>query len=130
VSGYGQLTSEFESLLSRQKSAMRALLRFSRLLISPSTKRFKIIARGLRPWHMLLVASFLVTVSLFRCIVVDRHQLGSEAAYDYWTKNGFQWGTEIIQNVGPLAFMHFPLSFTGFLDWKKNFADKGPNLRA
>ncbi|MDJ0942288.1 MAG: hypothetical protein QNJ30_02425 [Kiloniellales bacterium] len=77
---------------------------------------------------MLFVALFPLTLSGFGYQIYDNHSLGSEAAYDYWLANGFQWGTEIIQNIGPLGFIHFPLSFTGFLDYENalaNFALSG-----
>ena len=35
------------------------------------------------------------------------HDNGSVAAYDYWTHNGFLYGKEIAQNVGPLGFINW-----------------------
>ena len=57
------------------------------------------------------------TISKFVYAVIDLHWLGSEAAYDYWINNNFLWGETIIQNIGPLGFIHFPLSFTGIMDY-------------
>lgn len=72
---------------------------------------------------ILFLALFPLTVSPFLYTVEDNHWLGSEAAYDYWTANHFQWGKEIIQNIGPLGFIHFPLSFTGYLDYENALAN-------
>ena len=77
---------------------------------------------------VLFLALFPLAVSPTLYTVVDNHWLGSEAAYDYWIVNNFQWGKEIIQNIGPLGFIHFPLSFTGYLDYENaltNFALSG-----
>jgi hypothetical protein len=71
----------------------------------------------------LFIALLPLTIDRFRYIATDNHWLGSEAAYDYWTVATTQWGVDIVQNVGPLAFIHFPLSFTGFLDTEKTCVD-------
>ena len=63
------------------------------------------------------------TVSKFVYTVTDLHWLGSEAAYDYWIHNNFLWGKTIIQNIGPLGFIHFPLSFTGIMDYAGTIAN-------
>ena len=63
------------------------------------------------------------TISKFTYVVDDLHWLGSEAAYDYWIDNNFLWGETIIQNVGPLGFIHFPLSFTGIMDYEGTIAN-------
>ena len=63
------------------------------------------------------------TTSKFVYIVNDSHWLGSEAAYDYWINNNFLWGETIIQNIGPLGFIHFPLSFTGIMDYAGTIAN-------
>ena len=72
---------------------------------------------------LLFVALFPITISPFVYVVTDNHWLGSEAAYDYWLTESFQWGEQIIQNIGPLGFIHFPLSFTGFLDYENAIAN-------
>ena len=63
------------------------------------------------------------TISKFVYGVIDVHWLGSEAAYDYWINNKFLWGETIIQNIGPLGFIHFPLSFTGIMDYPGTIAN-------
>jgi hypothetical protein len=36
----------------------------------------------------------------------DSHDLASHAAFAYFTKHGFQFGVDLIENAGPLAFVH------------------------
>lgn len=82
-----------------------------------------------RPWMKWALPVFLylallpLTVNGLYYVVIDNHWLGSEAAYDYWLAKGFQWGPEITQNIGPLGFAHFPLSFTGYLDLENTIAN-------
>jgi len=63
------------------------------------------------------------TISKFVYTVIYLHWLGSEAAYDYWINNNLLWGETIIQNIGPLGFIHFPLSFTGIMDYAGTIAN-------
>ena len=63
----------------------------------------------------------LISVLLFGSLIsfpyvgnLSNHDNGSQSAYDYWTYNGFLYGKDILQNVGPLAFINFPNIFTGF----------------
>jgi hypothetical protein len=49
------------------------------------------------------------------------HDAGSQAAYEYWFAHGFSWGTDIIQNTGPLGFLNYPGIYTGFVDTLKLF---------
>jgi hypothetical protein len=49
----------------------------------------------------------------------NSHDAGSQAAQEYWTLHKFSYGTDIIQNVGPLGFLSYPAIFTGFLDVPK-----------
>lgn len=63
---------------------------------------------------IIVILLLIVTVSPPLFVITDVHWLGSEAAYSFWAFNGAQWGADIIQNIGPLGFMHFPLSYTGF----------------
>ncbi|MDC0229374.1 hypothetical protein OAK48_00215 [Deltaproteobacteria bacterium] len=63
------------------------------------------------------------TISKFVYVAHDLHWLGNEAAYDYWIKYNFLWGETIIQNIGLLGFIHFPLSFTGIMDYEGTIAN-------
>ena len=38
----------------------------------------------------------------------NSHDLGSQAAYAYWTLHGFSYGKDVSQNVGPLGFLAYP----------------------
>ncbi|MDJ0943851.1 MAG: hypothetical protein QNJ30_10315 [Kiloniellales bacterium] len=90
---------------------------------SISAERRRLALSGWLIPTLLFAALFPLTLSGFAYTIVDNHWLGSEAAYDYWAANDFQWGTEIVQNIGPLGYIHFPLSFTGFLDLENAWAN-------
>ena len=59
-----------------------------------------------------------ITVTPPSSVIVDDHAYASEAGYDYWAAHRFQWGVEVVQNIGPLGFLHFPLTYTGILDYE------------
>ena len=60
--------------------------------------------------------SFLFAFQSFNEMPKYDHAIESEILYDYWFENEFQWGEEIVQNIGPYGWIHFPKTFTGFLD--------------
>lgn len=50
-----------------------------------------------------------------RALWANHHDSGSQAAYDYWLENDYQWGSELSQNVGPAGFLNYPQLYSGFL---------------
>ncbi len=68
---------------------------------------------------LLASAMFFSVLQLPDLIVRNTHDEGSEAALGYWLLHGFQFGRDIVQNVGPLGFLSFPEIFTGFFDLTK-----------
>lgn len=73
-------------------------------------------SRNIVLFLIFLVLLFPISIANIYYITANNHSLGSELGYDYWYKNGFQWGSDIIQNIGPLGWMHFPQSYTGIMD--------------
>ena len=66
---------------------------------------------------LFLVLAVLLFLSLLSYPLLGNlanHDNGSVAAYDYWTHNGFLYGKEIAQNVGPLGFINSINNYTGF----------------
>jgi hypothetical protein len=53
-------------------------------------------------------------------IDTSSHDLGSQVIYEYWLANHFQFGRDIVQNIGPLGFIFYPSIYSGFL----------PNIKA
>ncbi len=51
--------------------------------------------------------------------VADSHDLGSQAAMEFWAQREVRFGTDINQNVGPYGFIVYPGVFTGILDTLK-----------
>jgi len=47
------------------------------------------------------------------------HDLSSSASYEYFAARGFQFGTQIVQNVGPLGWIHYGAVYAGFLHDEK-----------
>ena len=68
---------------------------------------------------ILFLSLILISISPFKYHMLDYHWLGSEAAYSYWLDKKFLWGEDVIQNIGPLGFINYPLSFTGINDYSK-----------
>jgi len=64
---------------------------------------------------LLFVCFFLFLLQLPNVIVMNEHDLGSQAAYEYWLVHGFQYGIDFLQNVGPFGFLNYPILYSGFL---------------
>lgn len=60
--------------------------------------------------------SFLFVLQSFYEMPKYDHAHESEILYDYWFINKFQWGKDIVQNIGPYGWIHYPKTYTGFLD--------------
>jgi len=75
----------------------------------------------LKRWVSLLLFGylFLSLLQLPNLVVKNDHDLGSQAAYEYWLVNGFQYGIDFLQNVGPYGFLNYPLIYSGFLYYIK-----------
>ena len=87
-----------------------------RLFLVSSKHRSRFI---FRPYLILLfVFLFPIIVTSPSNVITDDHAYASEAGYDYWAAHGFQWGVDVLQNIGPLGPMHFPLTYTGILDYE------------
>lgn len=69
---------------------------------------------------LLFLLLFFTTLQLPSWHVMDGlHDPGGVAALEYWTQHAYQYGTQIIVNVGPLGFISNPKLYTGFLDAEK-----------
>ena len=79
-----------------------------------SLRKIKISAEGLINFFTIILL-FLIIFQFPTIEVSNNHDLGSVAAYDYWTLRGFFYGKDIIQNVGPFGFIGYPSIYTGFL---------------
>jgi hypothetical protein len=75
----------------------------------------KVISKNSIAYILLFVCLFLFLLQFPNVIVTNEHDLGSQAAYEYWLVNGFQYGLDFLQNVGPLGFLNYPLIYSGFL---------------
>lgn len=64
---------------------------------------------------------FLFLLQLPNVPVINEHDLGSQAAYEYWLSHGFQYGIDFLQNVGPYGFLNYPLIYSGFYFYTKIF---------
>ena len=69
----------------------------------------------------LLVYLFLFLLQLPNVPVINEHDLGSQAAYEYWLFHGFQYGIDFLQNVGPYGFLNYPIIYSGFYFYTKIF---------
>jgi hypothetical protein len=47
------------------------------------------------------------------------HDLGSQMSYEFYAKNNYQFGIDVVQNVGPYGYLHFPRVYSGLLPWRK-----------
>ena len=45
--------------------------------------------------------------------VMSLHDFSSHLSFDYFSAEGFRYGVEVINNVGPLGFLEYPTSYTG-----------------
>lgn len=64
---------------------------------------------------LLFAVFFLRLLVLPATVVDDTHDLSSHATFEYYFEHGFQWGVDVIQNVGPLGFLHYADSYAGIV---------------
>lgn len=50
------------------------------------------------------------------------NDFGIWTTLSYWLAHGFQWGTEVEINVGPLGFLSYPNLYTGYFEHLKLFS--------
>ena len=63
---------------------------------------------------LLFIFLFLTLLQLPNTLVKNEHDLGSQAAYEYWLSNGLRYGIDLFQNVGPYGFLNYPHIYSGF----------------
>jgi len=68
---------------------------------------------------VLFILLFLGGFHSFDTVVSDLHDPGSHAVGEYWTVHGLHYGVDIVQNIGPLGFINYPATYTGFLSYEK-----------
>ena len=62
---------------------------------------------------------FLPNVRLPSVPADKTHDLGSQMSYEFYAKNGYQFGVEVIHNVGPYGYLQFPDLYSGLLATQK-----------
>ena len=78
---------------------------------------YKNFNKCLKP--LLFIFLFLTLLQLPNTLVKNEHDLGSQAAYEYWLSNGFRYGIDFFQNVGPYGFLNYPHIYSGFFFFTK-----------
>ncbi len=76
-----------------------------------------------KPKLLLLVAVFflvfLPNVRLPSVAADESHDLGSQMSYEFYARHGYQFGVDVIQNVGPYGYLQFPAVYSGLLTTRK-----------
>lgn len=78
---------------------------------------YKSFNKCLKP--LLFIFLFLTLLQLPNTLVKNEHDLGSQAAYEYWLSNGLRYGIDFFQNVGPYGFLNYPHIYSGFFFFTK-----------
>ncbi|MBF0175380.1 MAG: hypothetical protein HQL63_00815 [Magnetococcales bacterium] len=52
-------------------------------------------------------------------IPTAQHDLGSQLSYEFYLKKGYQFGVQVIQNIGPLGLLNYPNIYTGLYEYQK-----------
>ena len=79
------------------------------------------LGRALRTSGFVAVALLLVLTLLeFPSVPYDvDHDLSSSASLEYFATHGVQFGTDLVQNVGPLGWVHYGYAYAGYLHAEK-----------
>lgn len=74
------------------------------------------LGRAIRTSILVVVALLLVLTLLeFPSVPYDiDHDLSSSASLDYFATQRIQFGTDLVQNVGPLGWVHYGYAYAGF----------------
>jgi len=81
----------------------------------------QLLGRALRISGCVAAALLLVLTLLeFPSVPYDvYHDLSSSASLEYFATHGVQFGTELVQNVGPLGWVHYGYGYAGYLHAEK-----------
>ena len=81
------------------------------------------LASPRKPKLLLLAAVyflvFLPNVRLPSVAADESHDLGSQMSYEFYARHGYQFGVDVIQNVGPYGYLQFPAVYSGLLTTRK-----------
>lgn len=71
---------------------------------------------GLVLLYVLLALNF---VRLPKIAVNNTHDPGSHMAFEFYAKHNYQFGVDVIQNVGPYGYLSYPYDYSGILPTQK-----------
>lgn len=76
-------------------------------------------------YSVYVISVFLVVFASFGSMVApvytldQGHDLGSQASFDYFAEEDFQYGKEVINNIGPYGYLHYSAMYSGIYYYKK-----------
>jgi hypothetical protein len=97
----------------------------AKILPRPATgrsegKRSSLLERyrtpGLILLYVLLALNF---VRLPKIAVNNTHDPGSHMAFEFYAKHHYQFGVDVVQNVGPYGYLSYPYDYSGILPTQK-----------
>jgi hypothetical protein len=71
---------------------------------------------GLILLYVLLALNF---VRLPKIAVNNTHDPGSHMAFEFYAKHHYQFGVDVVQNVGPYGYLSYPYDYSGILPTQK-----------
>ncbi len=71
---------------------------------------------GLVLLYVLLALNF---VRLPKIAVNNTHDPGSHMAFEFYAKHKYQFGVDVVQNVGPYGYLSYPYDYSGILPMQK-----------
>ncbi|MDP3705376.1 MAG: hypothetical protein Q8R24_05650 [Legionellaceae bacterium] len=73
----------------------------------------------IRLFLILFIVLNLLPGGFIRALVNMDHFFASLHMFEYASQHSFQFGTDIIDNVGPYGYLHYPYTFSGGVFWGK-----------
>jgi hypothetical protein len=67
----------------------------------------------------IFVFTTLFPVSFAKSIVGTEHFFASHYLFEYAAQNHWQFGSDIVDNVGPYGYLHYPATYAGMAYWSK-----------
>lgn len=64
-------------------------------------------------FYAIIIFLSLLPASFVREAISMNHHTGTIHGFEYFFNNGFQFGKDFIDNVGPYGFLHYPIFYSG-----------------
>ena len=85
----------------------------------PGAPAWRPLARRYLPRGLLFLFVFLSVWPVPRVAYTINHDHSSHATFEFYAAHGFQFGRDVVQNIGPLGYAHYGQTYAGWVQGRK-----------